>query len=278
MIGKVDLVMWARDGAKTLPLVLRRIEKVIPHSHVNNKILVDDHSTDRTREIARDFEWSVYLNPKGGIGFGANEALRHVEAEYFVSVEQDVLLSNDWWAKITKHMANRDVVVAQGIRVFSNDVLRKLDNTYSPQNPNPYSVDNNLYRTQFLLDTGGFPIDTLAVDALLFRRVEKMGKLWIIDKTVVGQHLKGSLIDFLRSQRKSYSLPTVLRIQPPALKKLVRLLVTSPFRGLHLSFSRHCPSLFWFYPSYRLMVLLGLIQGRSNSFSQNILYSPESLV
>jgi hypothetical protein len=60
MIGKVDLVMWARDDAKTLPLVLRRIEKVIPHSHVNNKILAGDHSTDRTREIARDFKWSVH--------------------------------------------------------------------------------------------------------------------------------------------------------------------------------------------------------------------------
>jgi hypothetical protein len=152
----------------------------------------------------------------------------------------------------------------------ANVILRKLDNTYSAQNPNPYSIDNNMYRTQFLLDAGGFPIDTLAVDALLFRKVKKMGKLWMIDRTVVCQHLKGSLSDYLKGTRKSYSLPTVLRMQPPDLKKLVKLLATSPFRGLHLSFAKHCPSLFWFYPSYRLMVLLGLIQGRSRSLSSNI--------
>ncbi|MEM2145946.1 MAG: glycosyltransferase family A protein [Candidatus Jordarchaeaceae archaeon] len=143
-VKKVDLVMWTKNGAKTLPRVLRRIEKVIPNTYINNKIVVDDHSTDGTREIARGFGWSIYLNPKEGIGFGANEALKYVETEYFASVKQDVLLSSDWWVKITRHMANRDVVVAQGIRLFSNDVLRKLDTTYSAQNLNPYSIDNNL--------------------------------------------------------------------------------------------------------------------------------------
>ena len=30
LIGKVDLVMRAKNGAKMLPIVLKRIEKVIP--------------------------------------------------------------------------------------------------------------------------------------------------------------------------------------------------------------------------------------------------------
>ncbi len=53
MIGKVDLVMWAKNGASCLPEVLSRIDRVIPHENMCHKILVDDHSTDRTVEIAR---------------------------------------------------------------------------------------------------------------------------------------------------------------------------------------------------------------------------------
>lgn len=44
MIGKVDLVMWAKNGGSFLPKVLGRIEEVIPHEKIEQKILVDDHS------------------------------------------------------------------------------------------------------------------------------------------------------------------------------------------------------------------------------------------
>lgn len=36
-----------------LGFVLKRIDKVIPHENVNQKILVDDYSTDATTKIAR---------------------------------------------------------------------------------------------------------------------------------------------------------------------------------------------------------------------------------
>jgi glycosyltransferase involved in cell wall biosynthesis len=51
MIGKVDLVMWAKNGENVLPTVLKRIDEVIPQENICYKILVDDHSTDRTTEI-----------------------------------------------------------------------------------------------------------------------------------------------------------------------------------------------------------------------------------
>jgi glycosyltransferase involved in cell wall biosynthesis len=62
MIGKIDLVMWTKNGEKTLPIVLKQIDKVIPHENVCHKILIDDHSVDKTVEIAKSFGWNV--NPK----------------------------------------------------------------------------------------------------------------------------------------------------------------------------------------------------------------------
>ena len=55
MINRVDLVMWTKNGAETLPLVLKRISEVIPNKFINKRIIVDDGSTDNISEIARDF-------------------------------------------------------------------------------------------------------------------------------------------------------------------------------------------------------------------------------
>jgi len=46
------MVMWTKNGAQTLPFVLKRIGEVIPDRFVNEKIIVDDRSTDETRKIA----------------------------------------------------------------------------------------------------------------------------------------------------------------------------------------------------------------------------------
>ena len=46
MIDKVDLVMWTKNGSETLPLVLKRISKVVPTNFVNRQIIVDDQSVD----------------------------------------------------------------------------------------------------------------------------------------------------------------------------------------------------------------------------------------
>lgn len=71
----IDIVMWAKNGESTLPLVLKRINQVIPQKAVNNKILVDDNSTDQTAQIATVEGWEVIPNQGTGIGEGANTGL-----------------------------------------------------------------------------------------------------------------------------------------------------------------------------------------------------------
>jgi len=79
LLEKIDLVMWTKNGAGTLPLVFNRISEVIPDKFVNNRIVVDDHSTDHTREIAKSFGWNVILNEGSGISDGANTDLKYVK-------------------------------------------------------------------------------------------------------------------------------------------------------------------------------------------------------
>jgi glycosyltransferase involved in cell wall biosynthesis len=116
VIGKVDLVMWTFNGQATLPIVFKQIDKVIPKEHIGKKIVSDDGSIDKTVEIAKSFGWTVYPNEGKGISDGANTALKNVESEFFVSFEQDLLLSPNWWSKIPNLLSDSKVAAASGMR------------------------------------------------------------------------------------------------------------------------------------------------------------------
>jgi glycosyltransferase involved in cell wall biosynthesis len=116
LIDRVDVVMWTKNGAETLPLVLKRISEVMPSKFVNKRTIVDDRSTDDTREIAKSFGWNVIFNEGSGISDGANTALKNVTSEYFISFEQDLLLTRDWWNKIPAYLGNPKVAAASGMR------------------------------------------------------------------------------------------------------------------------------------------------------------------
>ena len=104
---QIDVCMWTKNGEKWLTPVLRRIDEVIPSENINQKILVDDHSVDRTVEIAKDFNWKVYENPSTGISAGANEALRHVKTDIFASFEQDLFLAENWFDLVNRCFDDR---------------------------------------------------------------------------------------------------------------------------------------------------------------------------
>jgi glycosyltransferase involved in cell wall biosynthesis len=95
VIEEVDLVMWTKNSAKFLPSVLTRIKEVIPSEAIVNKIIIDDHSTDNTVEIAKRLEWTVHANHGNGIYDAVETALKYVTADFFISIEHDVILSKD---------------------------------------------------------------------------------------------------------------------------------------------------------------------------------------
>jgi len=265
MIEKVDLVMWTKNGEKFLPKVFKRIDEVIPQKVINKKILVDDHSTDNTIEIAKNFKWDVYKNPSTGIPSGANEALRHVETEFFISIEQDILLAKDWWTKIPRHMEDAKVAVAQGIRLPTHPILRKLveyseyDKALARRNIKEQtsianSIDNNIYRTDIIKRLGGFPITCpLFTDGYLFDMVESSGFRWIVDSRVVSEHIRPGLLYELQH---SYAY-TIRRRRDleTNLFNMLRILSFSPLRALHIVYKKRCPELFFFYPLFRLVML-----------------------
>ena len=261
MVDKVDIVMWTKNSSKLLPLVLKRIAEVIPSEVVGKKIIIDDHSTDNTVEIAKSMGWNVYPNPGQGIFDAFETALKLVSSEFFISVEHDILLSKDWWEKISRHMNNNKVAVAQGVRASTNPILKKFDEyiierTDEKSKNLTITIDNNLYRTSVIRRFGINVHDHAHARAVL----EEKGFKWIIDRSVVSGHIRPSIRYFIEhdyQMHKNYIGPLNRR---PELLKNFKLFLFSPFRGLHIALKKNCPQILIFYTLDRWVILRAYLE------------------
>jgi GT2 family glycosyltransferase len=264
---KADLVMWAKNGASMLPLVLKRADEVLPNEAIAKKIFVDDHSTDESKEIAKEFGWTVYTNEKGGIGGGANTALRHVECEYFISLEQDIVLAKNWLEKISKHLEKENVAVAQGWRLPDQPVLREIDEfAFEKSNFTLNSIDNTMYKTKIVKSLGGFPEDIKygAVDTHLRLRIENLGLRWIIDPTVISIHLRTGGLKEQIKRHYLYGLYAPWEegqfIAETKTKRAIRIALTSPLRALEIAIKKRCPQAIYYYPLMRFSFMKGALK------------------
>lgn len=290
MIGKIDLVMWTKNGAETLPLVLKRISEVIPSKFVNKRVVADDHSSDNTREIAQTFGWHAVFNEGQGIGNGANTALKHIESEYFISFEQDLLLARDWWNKIPAYLVDPKVAAASGMRFADKPAgVRKLQKYVAKKYRGEAelaswlrtrqmaaftlgkTLDNTIYKTQVIKSIGGFPEMRVnaGVDAVLAYKIGQAGYHWVVDYAVQSVHLRQGLKQELQHQ---YWYATQLceiwkRIQtetnrPPPITKsgIIYRFCISPFTGLFVAVKTKEPTITYIHPLVRFYYMKGLLE------------------
>ncbi len=72
---KVIVVMPAYNAAKTLKITY----DAIPHQYIDQVILVDDGSSDKTLEIARELNLTAFVHTRN-FGYGANQKTCYTEA------------------------------------------------------------------------------------------------------------------------------------------------------------------------------------------------------
>ena len=265
----VDLAMWTKNSERTLDAVLTRIEQVIPEQSVNHKFIIDDKSVDRTVEIAKQHGWDVYPNPDWGITSGANEALRRVETDRWVSFEHDLLLSKDWWRVVPKHLEREKVVIAQGIRLATNPLIRELDTYIAGRIREQWesfvrfrSLDNTIYKTEVLRALGGFPRRCpVHYDIILWNLLLKKGYVWFPDSTVISSHIRESIVGDIRHRKYMSKLSGLCTCENRGERIVVNLkhLAFSPFRGIIVAVNRRNLQLAPLYILYRVEMFWGSI-------------------
>jgi len=263
-LNKIDLVIWAKNGERMLPYVLKRIDEVIPKERINQRIFVDDNSIDKTVEIAKGFGWEIYENEKGGIFNAANQALEIVSTSMFATFEQDVLLCKDWLDRVSLHMHDPKVIVAQGLRLSTVKCMRTLQKYAYDRNILTVSFDNAIYKTEKIRELGGFPKKCpMCTDTLLFLKINRETPYkWVIDKRIVSLHLKKDLMYELRHARLSMAR---CQCKPDTTRgwtaiDLFRYFAGSPFRAFDIVIKKHDPQLIWVYPCLRLVRLIGFLE------------------
>ena len=285
--------MWTKNGAQTLPSVLRRISDVIPEASVNGKIIVDDRSTDNTCEIAESFGWTIILNNGHGISDGANTALRYVKSDLFASFEQDLLLACDWWRKIPRLLEDSQVSVASGMR-FANMprgvqrmqqyVARKyrgeaaLASWLRGREMAAFTLgktlDNTIYRTAAVRAVGGFPKlqSSAGVDTTLAYLLSGRGFRWVVDYDVQSVHLRKSLKQELSHQywyakqlkEMWQQIENKTRAHRPPVTKfdVFYRFAMSPFTGIFMALKTREPSVAYIHPLIRLYYLRGYLSSQ----------------
>lgn len=276
---RVDLVMWTFNGSKTLPSVLRRINKIVPKSAINQKIIVDDGSKDNTIDIAQKLGWSVIRNEGKGISDGANTALKNVKTPYFCSFEQDVYLASEWWSQISALILGKiDIGAASGLRFLpkSNFCYSIEPYQLTRKNIDFYggfgkTLDNTIWNTKALRAVGGFPKVTFAgIDTFVNHALELKGYSWVVNYNVKSTHLHyGGLLNEVKHYYfYGSSLPQIYnRLKKRKIysnegkKSLFIRFVKSPISSLRMALKMRDPRLMIVYPIIRLSWLLGYIRG-----------------
>lgn len=255
---KIDLVMWTLNSEKTLAATLSSIEIAIHDKYVNQKIIVDGNSEDGTKKMGKSFGWQVVSTNERGIGKQANIALSMVETEVFASFEHDVIL-NPLWFSIRDQIEKPKVAVVQGVRLATNSAMRAIEKFSLKRERRYTSIDNNLYRTKIIRELGGFNPDyPAATDRELQDRVWKAGYKWIVDRTIISDHIKPSLRD---NATHVHELALLKDYPEDNLTKenLARMLF-SPIRGLQIAHDQKCPQAFLAYPYWRFWRMKTVIQ------------------
>jgi len=290
MVDKTDLVMWSKNGSKTLSSVLKRIAEVIPEEFTGNRIIVDDNSSDNTRKIAKSFGWQVLFNEGTGISDGANTALKHVKSKYFISFEQDLLLAREWWEKIPTLLENADVAAAsgmrfadkpQGVKKLQQYVAKKYrgESSLSPWLKSRQmaaftlgkTLDNTIYKTEIVKTLGGFPKMPVnaGIDTVLAYKFEQLGYHWIVDYNVQSVHLrKGLKQELAHLYWYGTQLPAIWNKietetnQPPPITRfsIVYRFFTSPFTGLFVALKTKEPTITYIHPLIRFYYMKGLLE------------------
>ncbi len=170
-------------------VIVRTIRSVLNSDYVNLRIIViDDGSTDRTAEVAREAyaaeiregRVQVLVKPNGGKAAALNYGLEHIEEEIYVGIDADTVIAMDAISKLIPHFEDPGIGAVAGNAKVGNRV-----NLWTRWQALEYITSQNFerraldlfhvvtvvpgaigaWRTEAVKQAGGYPVNTVAEDA-----------------------------------------------------------------------------------------------------------------
>jgi len=116
---KIDVIILTKNSERVLRKSLGSVYANVP---IGNLIVVDGNSTDSTLEILQEFHKRygnlIVLQDKGTRASARQKAIGCVKSDWFMFVDSDVVLCDDWFVKARKLMSD-EVGAIWGIEIWS---------------------------------------------------------------------------------------------------------------------------------------------------------------
>lgn len=173
----ISIVMAALNEENYIRASLESLNKQKGDSEL---IVVDNESTDRTKEIAADLGAKVISARRGKLN-ARDAGIRAAHGDIIVAVDADSYYPPGWLLRLVSHFKNDKVVAVGGHRVYDRGFHWV---TLLPINR--FFGGNSAFRKQAYLDTGGFRLNTdqfslakmtLEEEIRFKRRLKKIGKV-----------------------------------------------------------------------------------------------------
>ncbi|MBI2853788.1 MAG: glycosyltransferase [Chloroflexi bacterium] len=161
-------------------------------------IVVDDGSTDRSAEIARQFGTRIVTPPTHGNVFAARDfGAKQAQGDIIAQADGDTIYPRDWLSRIEQHFSNLpEVVGVTGRFVYKEPArwgwaeaaLRNVGNFFSTKiigRPYIISGANFAFRRETFLKAGGYDLKAFGADQTgMATQLSKHGRV-VFDKGLV---------------------------------------------------------------------------------------------
>lgn len=186
--------------------ISKTVESLLKLSYANKElIIVDDGSTDKTLEVARDYAENdlvkVVTKPNGGKWDALNTGIKESKGEFIVGIDADTLLDQDAIQHLIKHFIDPTIAaVAGNVKVGNRKgILTKLQaleyvvginlhrrSEAHLQNVTVVPGPIGAFRASVLKEIGLFEGDTFAEDADITFRILKAGYKTVFEARAFG--------------------------------------------------------------------------------------------
>lgn len=191
-MDRIGLVIPTYNEEKYIVKLFESLERSTIYP--DEVIIVDDQSTDRTREIAKSYGAEVVLVDKKNIGYARKIGMLVAKHNILVSGSADMVVSSLWLERLTAPIKSGYDVSFGRIDVDSQDVINKsfakFINNYSEWAFRLFrmvwaSGDNIAISRPFYHKIGGFKELKMGEDIELIKRAIRLGKVYYAKDAVI---------------------------------------------------------------------------------------------